>query len=1129
VATAFSHGRLSEQAQVVGGLPRAAKHPPWYKEAVIYQTHVRAFHDANRDGIGDFRGLTQKLGYVRDLGVTAIWLLPFFPSPLKDDGYDIADYTSVNPSYGTIDDFEEFLEEAHRRDLRVITELVMNHTSDQHAWFQASRAAPAGSPLRDWYVWSDTPEKYSEARIIFQDFETSNWTWDPVAGAYFWHRFYSHQPDLNFDNPEVRQAMLDTLDFWFNMGVDGLRLDAIPYLYEREGTNCENLPETHDFLKTVRAHIDGKFADKMLLAEANQWPEDAAAYFGDGDECHMNFHFPLMPRLFMAVEREDQSPIVDILEQTPLLPESCQWAIFLRNHDELTLEMVTDEERDYMYRTYAVDAKARINLGIRRRLAPLMGNDRRKVELMNALLLSLPGTPVLYYGDEIGMGDNYFLGDRNGVRTPMQWNGDRSAGFSRANPQSLYLPVIIDPQYHYELRNVEVEEANPQSLLWWTRRIIDVRKRFDAFGEGSFRSLHSENSKVFAFLRETEREKILVIANLSRFSQYVELDLSEFEGRTPIELFGRTSFPTIKEGLYPLTLGPYGFYWLCLDCGQNSTNDEKDLIPSIPLPLAFEDVYFGAERHDLENALEPYLYRQRWFGGKARTLQSIEIKDVFPLSDGASLNLLLVEARYAHGEPEGYVIPIAALNADDGERVLRDHPEAGIVRLNDETTGVALVLCGTSRREELWSALAETIQGSLRIAGRHGNLVGLRTGAFDELWDDSVLDAAPLIHGGEQSNTSARLGDRFVLKLFRRVTAGVNPDFELGQQLTNSSVRAPVARVAGAVEYRTAGGKPTTIAILHEYVENVSDAWTHALEEIGRYCERIQERLTELPRGGAEFTDSDDFLSELQSGVRAVEPIDDLVAATVGPYLSSAEQLGRRTAEMHLALVRDLSVDFEPEPFSKLYQRGLYQSFRSQARATLRFLHRQLDALPEEDRQLAVDLLGREQQILATFAGLLDQRLEAKRIRCHGDFHLGQVLFTGKDFVIIDFEGEPERPVSERRIKASPLRDIAGMLRSFHYAAHTAVREDGLIPRIASSVSPEFLAEYWTAHTSRTFLRSYLAAAGPGGFNPVEESQIRTLLKCYLMEKALYELRYELNNRPDWIKIPLNGIDQLLQ
>jgi maltose alpha-D-glucosyltransferase/alpha-amylase len=493
-----------------GPAAQASEAPPlWFKDAIIYQLHIRAFYDSNGDGIGDFRGLTQRLDYIQDLGVTAIWMLPFFPSPLRDDGYDIANYREVNPQYGSLYDFQVLLEEAHRRDLKIVTELVMNHTSDQHAWFQRSRRAPAGDRWRDWYVWSDTPEKYQEARIIFQDFELSNWTWDPVAQAYFWHRFYHHQPDLNFDNAEVRQEMIDTVDYWLDMGVDGLRLDAIPYLYEREGTNCENLPETHAFLKEVRRHVDAKYTGKMLLAEANQWPEDAAEYFGDGDECHMNFHFPLMPRLFMAVEREDRFPIVDILEQTPPLPPSCQWAIFLRNHDELTLEMVTDEERDYMYRMYAVDAQARINLGIRRRLAPLMRNDRRKIELMNALLLSLPGTPIIYYGDEIGMGDNFYLGDRNGVRTPMQWKGDRNAGFSSGNPQRLYLPVIIDPEYHYELRNVEVEQSSTQSLLWWMRRILDLRKQYPAFGNGGFEALDTSNAKVLAFVRETGTSRCL--------------------------------------------------------------------------------------------------------------------------------------------------------------------------------------------------------------------------------------------------------------------------------------------------------------------------------------------------------------------------------------------------------------------------------------------------------------------------------------------------------------------------------------------------------------------------------------------------------------------------------------------
>src|SRR3954468_14162266 len=493
------------------------KDPFWYKKAIIYELHVRSFFDSNADGIGDFPGLTQKLDYLQELGITAIWLLPFYPSPLRDDGYDIADYYSINPMYGTLDDFKTFLNEAHARGLRVITELVINHTSDQHPWFQRARRSPPGSNYRDYYVWSNDPNRYKEARIIFKDFEPSNWTWDPVANAYYWHRFFFHQPDLNFDNPEIHSEIIRILDFWCDIGVDGMRLDAIPYLYEREGTSCESLPETHAFLKKLRHHVDTKYGDRMFLAEANQWPEDSVAYFGEGkgDECHVTFHFPLMPRLFMAVRMEDRFPIIDILNQTPPVPETAAWAIFLRNHDELTLEMVTDEERDYMYRMYAADLRTRINLGIRRRLAPLLGNDRRKIELLNMLLLSLPGTPVLYYGDEIGMGDNPFRGDRNGVRTPMHWNSDKNAGFSRANPHALVFPVIVDPEYHYETVNVETQLRNPNSLLWWMRRILALRKRWTALADGAIEFLQPANRKVLAYLLKSEGETVLVVANLS--------------------------------------------------------------------------------------------------------------------------------------------------------------------------------------------------------------------------------------------------------------------------------------------------------------------------------------------------------------------------------------------------------------------------------------------------------------------------------------------------------------------------------------------------------------------------------------------------------------------------------------
>ncbi|HEY8944864.1 MAG TPA: maltose alpha-D-glucosyltransferase, partial [Polyangiaceae bacterium] len=620
--------------------------PLWYKDAIIYQVHVRSFHDSTADGIGDFRGLAQKLDYVRDLGVTAIWLLPFYPSPLRDDGYDIADYTNVNPAYGTLADFKFFLREAHARGLRVITELVLNHTSDQHPWFQKARRSPPGSPARDFYVWNDNPGKYRDARIIFKDFETSNWTWDPVANAYYWHRFYSHQPDLNFENPQVRKAVTKAMEFWLDLGVDGLRLDAVPYLHEREGTTCENLPETHLELKKLRAHVDSKYQDRMLLAEANQWPEDAVAYFGEADECHMAFHFPLMPRMFMALRMEDRYPIIDILKQTPAIPETCQWALFLRNHDELTLEMVTDEERDYMYRVYAKDHQARINLGIRRRLAALLGNDRRRIELMNGLLLSLPGTPVIYYGDEIGMGDNIYLGDRNGVRTPMQWSADRNAGFSRANSQKLYLPVIIDPGFSYEALNVEAQQDNVHSLLWWMRRLIALRRRFKAISRGTLEFLYPSNRKVLAFLRRHGDELLLVVANLSRFVQFADIDLSAHEGLIPREVFGRTRFPQITKNPYVLTLGPHSFYWFTLEKPRAEAYDvvagaEQQEPPTFHVSESWLSMFKDPHRRRFEDLLAAFLPTRRWFGGKSRPVKAVELVETIPIGDEDEVGAIL--------------------------------------------------------------------------------------------------------------------------------------------------------------------------------------------------------------------------------------------------------------------------------------------------------------------------------------------------------------------------------------------------------------------------------------------------------------------------------------------------------
>ncbi len=547
------------------------KDPLWYKDAVFYEVHVKAFYDSNEDGIGDFPGLTEKLDYLQWLGVDCIWLLPFFPSPLRDDGYDVADYFGVFADYGTLDQVRRFLDEAHRRGMRVIADLVLNHTSDQHPWFRESRSSPL-SPKRDYYVWSDTDKKYEKARIIFIDTEKSNWTWDPEAQAYYWHRFFSHQPDLNYDNPELRRAMLDVLSFWLDQGLDGFRCDAVPYLFEREGTICENLPETHEYLKEVRRRIDEMYQGRILLAEANQWPVDVRPYFGNGDEFHMAFHFPLMPRLFMGVRSEDWHPIVDMFTHTPPIPDNCQWCLFLRNHDELTLEMCSGEERDYMYYAYGRDPQTRRNIGIARRLAPLLDNDRRKIELLNSLVFTLPGSPIIYYGDEIGMGDNVYLGDRNGVRTPMQWTADRNGGFSKADPSALYLPLIGDARFGYQTVNVEVQQQTSHSLLHWMRRLIAVRKRHRAFGRGTIEFLHPRNEKVLAYLRRHEDEVLLLVHNLAGSAQAVELDLRRFAGAVPIELFGEARFPDIGTGPYMLSLAPYGYYWFLL---QGETSDGK--------------------------------------------------------------------------------------------------------------------------------------------------------------------------------------------------------------------------------------------------------------------------------------------------------------------------------------------------------------------------------------------------------------------------------------------------------------------------------------------------------------------------------------------------------------------------
>jgi maltose alpha-D-glucosyltransferase/alpha-amylase len=1109
---------------------RRAGDPLWYKDAIIYEVHVRAFYDSDGDGRGDFQGLTAKLDYLRDLGVTAIWLLPFYPSPWRDDGYDISDYTGVHPAYGTLEDFQTFLDGAHKRGLKVITELVINHTSDQHPWFQRARRSPPGSPERDFYVWSDTDKKYAGTRIIFTDAETSNWTKDPVADAYYWHRFFSHQPDLNFDNPRVQEEVFKALDFWMEMGVDGLRLDAVPYLYEREGTNNENLPETHEFLRKLRAHVDARFPNRLLLAEANQWPEDSIAYFGDpatgGDECHMAFHFPLMPRLFMAARMEDRYPVIDILQQTPPIPEKAQWAIFLRNHDELTLEMVTDEERDYMYRVYAADREQRINVGIRRRLAPLLGNDRRRIELLNGLLFSLPGTPVLYYGDEIGMGDNFYLGDRNGVRTPMQWSADKNAGFSRANPQRLYLPVIVDPEYHYEAVNVEAQQANPHSLLWWTRRIIALRKRHPAFSRGAIEFLHPENHRVLAFLRRYEGEILLVVVNLSRFSQYAELDLSAYAGMTPVELFGRSPFPRIEPVGYRLTLGPHSFIWFSLVQDPAQFGRARQAAPAestagarVPV-LAIEGPWWscleGKARRDLESVLLDVLPSRRWFAGKARTLRSVEIAETIPFGSGAVLALLQVD--YAEAEPEVYALPLA-FAPDSGSAPAAD--PAAVARLESDSPEGTGLLYDPFGDPVVSRELLAAVERGERFRGQRYELAATASPVFREIRGEGDLEPAPL--KAEQSNTSVRYGDRLVLKLFRKLEPGVNPELEIGRFLTEQTDVRHVPRVAGAFEVRDRRHEPMTLGILQEFVPNEGDAWSYTLDALGRYFDRV---LTSSAGAGTVLAPvPPEPLIELTAREMTADDFERL-----GTYVPTVRLLGQRTAELHLALASGQGKEFEPEPFSELYQRSLYDSMRTLTKKNFRLLRQRLGDLPEAVRATAERVLAAEDRIVERFHRLTSRKLAAERIRVHGDYDLGQVLFTGRDFVILDFEGELSRSLSERRLKRSPFRDVAGMLRSFQYAAYVKFFEEAAdgVASAESLPALESWALYWERWVSAAFLQAYLDRARGASFLPPLSEEREVLLDSYLLEKAVHELGDELNNRPDWVRIPLQGIGQIL-
>jgi maltose alpha-D-glucosyltransferase/alpha-amylase len=1090
--------------------------PLWFKDAIIYELPVKAFFDSNNDGMGDFRGLTEKLDYLQELGVNTLWLLPFYPSPMRDDGYDISDYHNIHPAYGTRHDFRHFGREAHRRGFKIITELVINHTSDQHPWFQAARRAPPGSSKRDYYVWSKSVKRYSGTRIIFQDSETSNWAWDDLAKAYYWHRFFSHQPDLNFANPRVLRTVIHTMRFWLDMGVDGLRLDAIPYLCEREGTINENLPETHGVIKEIRRQLDETYGNKMLLAEANQWPEDVREYFGTGDEFHMAYHFPLMPRLFMAIAQEDRHPVIDILRQTPDIPDNCQWAIFLRNHDELTLEMVTDRERDYMYQIYAVDPRMRVNVGIRRRLAPLMENDRRRIELISCLLMTMPGSPILYYGDEIGMGDNIFLGDRNGVRTPMQWNSERNAGFSRADPQRLYLPPIMDPVYGYQAVNVEAQARNPTSLLNWTTRLIQIRKSYRAFGRGTLAFLEPGNRKILAYLREYQDDSILCVANLSRNPQAVELDMSRYKGRVPVELFGKVSFPPVGELPYMLTLPGHGFYAFRLSADAPVPEWHEEKLPSQELPVLvlleglrtfFDDVSTAKSvrqmiasrtREQLERqVLVPHLLKRRWFAAKGERITRIEIIDEgeWTTPEGGWL-LTFLEVKIADAPSQLYFLPLGAAWEERGSDPLHQYGPWTLARVRQkEKMGILYDAFGDAR---FCRALARAMGEPNEMRFADGRLRFGCSSAYAQLADGINEEVKhPSL---EQSNTGVMFGTKLYLKGYRRLQTGINPEVEVGRFLTEVSPFPNIAPVLGWVEYVRPDGELMALALLQQYVENQGSAWSLTHD----YLQRLTQRL---------FTPVEAATENAQHEVEQH-----------GFFLAGAQRLGQRIGEMHRAFAKPTDdLAFAPEPVSAEETAQWVQRIYRDAGATLDLLSQQLDRLREPQRRTAEELLARGATLLERLQRTTLKTPDFVKTRYHGDLHLGQVLLTGQDFLIVDFEGEPARPLSERRAKGSPLRDVAGMIRSIDYAAALGLEDNDEQPA-EKRAAIEKAIHTWQAECTQAFLAGYRAASAELPSLPHDPQMWQQLLELFLIEKALYELRYEINMRPDWVGVPLRGL-----
>ncbi|MEG6510227.1 maltose alpha-D-glucosyltransferase [Methyloligella sp. 2.7D] len=1080
----------------------------WYQNAIIYELHVKAFFDSNGDGVGDFAGLLKKLDYIAELGVTAVWLLPFYPSPLRDDGYDIAEYTAINETYGTMRDFRQFVAEAHARGIRVITELVVNHTSDQHPWFQRARNAKPSSRYRDYYVWSDTDQKYQDTRIIFLDTEVSNWTWDPVAQSYFWHRFYSHQPDLNYDNPRVLADIMKVMRYWLDIGVDGLRLDAVPYLIERDGTNNENLPQTHDILKQFRAEIDANYSDRMLLAEANQWPEDTRPYFGDGDECHMAFHFPLMPRIYMSLAREDRYPITDIINQTPNIPEHCQWAIFLRNHDELTLEMVTDSERDYLWQTYATEQRARLNLGIRRRLAPLLDNDRRKIELLNGLLLSMPGTPVIYYGDELGMGDNFYLGDRDGVRTPMQWSSDRNGGFSRADPQRLFLPPIMDPIYGYQSLNVEAQEKDPHSLLNWTKRMIAVRKSHHAFGQGSLTFLYPSNRKVLAYLREHDGDTILCVFNLSRTAQAVELDLSEKRGHIPVEMTGRSIFPAIGTLPYLLTMPAYGFYWFDLTEAASlamTVEPEPEPLPELETVVLakgwalVESHLTDPKRQErfMRTLLPAYVHNQRWFQPKEARIREAKplVFGELPRGRDESFLLLGLDLDLSNETEPRYFLPLAQ---EWGEHNLhyenpampytlakiRRGPRAGVVQEAAASPDFARTVVKAMQRGETLPAN----NGSLRL---HNS----RWLTEIEYRDDDPVRPVT----AEQTNTGIVVGQTTMLKLYRQLRQGIQPEIELGRYLSFADF-ANVPSLLGSMEHVDTEGNVTALAAAFAHIPNQGDGWSVIVDALERELEdaRFAEEMREDSKSGLPYS------------------------------LSLIKVIGKRTAELHRTLAANTEDPaFAPEPVTQDDLDRWIDRLHARTADIFELLNRIEPNLDENSRRAVDDLLSMREVLVERLERLLPKGSQSQKIRVHGDYHLSQVLIAQADIYIVDFEGELNKSLEERRAKAPPARDIATMLRSFDYAATMAI--EGL--RQAGVGQPDEIEEralIWRQSASRTFLEAYTAVLVEAGDTTLDNSA-QELLPFFLADKLLYEITYEALNRPAWLWVPIKAAMELIE